>query len=178
VVDGVIVTVHKRGALSLQALRMGNTQSPAGGSANVQGADASHVASVHASSSGRRARAGGQAVAGGSGRAAGPTAADATSPAPLVFLSHAGEQKHSFVDCLHTLLTRTYKVAPVFLDERTLEPGTHNEPAMRGAIGRAPAGAPPVSLWRVEAGIPAGGGGARLPAASPSCTACTLSWRF
>jgi hypothetical protein len=88
-------------------------------------------------------RTGGKGAGGGSGLVAGATAAAASPSPPLVFLSHAGEQKRHVVDCLHTLLTRTYDVAPVFLDEHTLEPGTHNEPAMRDAVGRAPVGARP-----------------------------------
>ena len=74
--------------------------------------------------------------------AAGAAAASASSPAPAhVFLSHAGEQKRSFVDCLHTLLTVAYDVGTAFLDERSLVPGTYNEPAMLAAVGQAPLGA-------------------------------------
>jgi hypothetical protein len=89
-------------------------------------------------------------------------------PPPLVFLSHAGEQKRHVVDCLHTLLTVAYEVAPVFLDEHTLVPGTYNAPAMLGAVGRAPVGALPASLRRVEAG-PAAWRRRNTPACGKPC---------
>jgi hypothetical protein len=62
-------------------------------------------------------------------------------PAPLVFLSHAGEQKRDFVDCLYMILTEVYGVGPVFMDEHSLVPSTLNEPVMLAAVKDAPLGA-------------------------------------
>ena len=91
----------------------------------------------------RAAGAGGRSSQAG-GNGSGPSSSAAPQqlppePAPLVFLSHTGEQKKGFVDFLHTLL-EAYDVDPVFLDEHSLEAGTYNEPAMMAAVGAAPVG--------------------------------------
>jgi hypothetical protein len=96
---------------------------------------------------GGRAPAAGGDGAGGANSCAAAGAAASPAP-PLVFLSHAGEQKRGIVSNLHSLLTKTYEVAPVFLDEFSLESGTYNEPAMLGAISGAPVGAPLMLLGR------------------------------
>jgi hypothetical protein len=39
------------------------------------------------------------------------------------FLSHAGEEKKEFVDCLNTILKHAGSNLNIFMDERSLQPG-------------------------------------------------------
>jgi hypothetical protein len=61
---------------------------------------------------------------------AGTQSARGTTGVCHVFLSHAGEQKKSYVDCLHQLLVREggrgqrrNQCINVFMDQHSLEPG-------------------------------------------------------
>jgi hypothetical protein len=58
-----------------------------------------------------------------------------------VFLSHAGEQKPVFVDCLHTILTNVGAKVSVFMDEHSLEPGDHGWDEIDAAANTAHLGA-------------------------------------
>lgn len=98
---------------------------------------------VHSSGQGHGTAAWSAAGAGAAPAPSAPTAPPGARPAGrqpqhLVFLSHAGEQK-PWVDCLHTLLTRVYRI-PAFMDERSLVPGGYNAPAMMEAVGSVPLG--------------------------------------